>query len=50
MGEFDTFDFSFASLADGLGWDVLYTPTSVQLAVVEILPGDYNDDGVGRRR
>lgn len=47
LGQFASEDFSSASLDPGLAWDVLYNPTSVQLAVIEelFLAGDYNEDG-----
>jgi T5SS/PEP-CTERM-associated repeat protein len=44
-GVFANEDFSAASLASGLTWDVLYSPTSVTLKVVNAsLPGDFDDD------
>ena len=45
-GVFATEDFSAASLASGLAWDVLYGPTSVTLKVADAsLPGDFDGDG-----
>lgn len=49
VSEFDTADFGMAALDPGLGWDLVYNPTNVQLTVVEIpqtILGDYNNDGV----
>lgn len=48
-GIFGEIDLSGAKLDEGLGWEVLYGSTDVQLAVVELpalLAGDYNNDGI----
>lgn len=48
-GIFGEIDLSGAKLDAGFGWEVLYGPTTVQLAVVELpglLGGDYNSDGI----
>jgi T5SS/PEP-CTERM-associated repeat protein len=45
-GMFATEDFSGAPVASGLAWDVLYSPTSVTLKVVNAgPPGDFDVDG-----
>jgi T5SS/PEP-CTERM-associated repeat protein len=44
-GPFATENFSAASLASGLSWDVLYTSTRVTLKVVAGILGDYNQNG-----
>ena len=36
---------SLPDLAAGLSWSINYNPTSVQLSVIQGLPGDYNEDG-----
>ncbi|WP_146590548.1 beta strand repeat-containing protein [Posidoniimonas polymericola] len=45
-GVFATEDFSGAPLDPGLQWNVVYNPTNVVLEVVNLLAGDYNNDGV----
>ncbi len=45
-GTFATLDSSAAALANGMAWQVLYSPTSVSLKVVSAaVPGDYNNNG-----
>ena len=47
MGPFAASDYSLASLAPGLSWEIAYTPESVVLGVSgsATKPGDYNDNG-----
>lgn len=45
-GQFDTVDQPAALLAAGRTFDVVYTPTLVQLVVAGLITGDYNENGV----
>ena len=45
IGEFDLFSTSLAPLDPGLGWDIIYNPTGVQLVVVANTSADADLDG-----
>ncbi|MGL4514621.1 MAG: beta strand repeat-containing protein [Lacipirellulaceae bacterium] len=46
IGTFDAVNSLGVALGAGLQWQAVYNPTSVNLVVGLVLPGDYNNDGV----
>ncbi|TWT94037.1 hypothetical protein Pla108_37490 [Botrimarina colliarenosi] len=46
LGAFADLDTGAAPLGDGLVWEAVYNPTTVQVRVELLLPGDFNNDGM----